>query len=92
MIHDPLGFEQTFEIERIWLLVILDVCTRVVLGYHLVLEREYSRHDVIKTIEKALTLHQPRVFRLPPMGYGTGGFPSGKIPRVWAYTPLLLLA
>ena len=35
VVRDPLGFEQEFEIERIWLLVIIDVCTRAVLGYHI---------------------------------------------------------
>jgi putative transposase len=82
VIRDPLGFEQEFEIERIWLLVILDVRTRAVLGYHLVLEREYSRYDVIKTIERALTPHRPRTFTLSQLGYGPGGFPSGKLPEL----------
>jgi putative transposase len=82
VIRDPLGFEQEFEIERIWLLVILDVRTRVVLGYHLVLEREYSRYDVIKTIERALMPHRPRTFTLPQLAYGPGGFPSGKLPEL----------
>lgn len=83
VIKDPLGFEQEFEIERIWLLVIIDVCTRAVLGYQLVLTREYSRYDVIKTIEKALAPHQPRSFTLPDVGYGAGGgFPSGKLPEL----------
>jgi putative transposase len=35
VIPDPLGFEHEFEIERVWLLVIIDVCTRAVLGYTL---------------------------------------------------------
>jgi transposase InsO family protein len=83
VIRDPLGFEQEFEIERIWLLVIIDVCTRAVLGYHLVLSREYSRYDVIKTIEQTLTPHRPRTFTLPDVGYGlAGGFPSGKLPEL----------
>ena len=82
VVLDPLGFEQEFEIERIWLLVILDVCTRAVLGYHLVLEREYSRYDVIKTIERALTPHRPRSFTLSDLDYGNGGFPSGKLPEL----------
>jgi len=82
VIRDPLGFEQEFEIERLWLLVI-DVCTRAVLGYHLVLSREYSRYDVIKTIKQALAPHQPRTFTLPNVGYGVaGGFPSGKLPEL----------
>ncbi|MGZ9709210.1 transposase [Glaciimonas sp. GNP009] len=83
VIRDPLGYEQELEIERIWLLVILDVCTRAVLGYHLVIAREYSRYDVIKTIEQALTPHQPRSFTLQGVGYGgAGGFPSGKLPEL----------
>ena len=83
VIRDPLGFEQEFEIERIWLLVIIDVCTRAVLGYHLVLSREYSRYDVIKTIEHALTPHRLHAFTLPGIGYGAhGGFPSGKLPEL----------
>lgn len=83
VIRDPLGFEQEVEIERVWLLVIIDVCTRAVLGYNLVLSREYSRYDVIKTIERALVPHTPRTFTLPAVGYGTsGGFPSGRLPEL----------
>jgi putative transposase len=77
IVRDPLGFEQEFEIERLWLLVIMDLCTRAVLGYHLVLSPEFSRYDVIRTIEQALVPHQQRVFTLPDIGYGTAGaFPS----------------
>jgi len=83
VISDPLGYEQEVEIDRIWLLVILDVCTRAVLGYHLVIAREYNRYDVIKTIEHALTPHRPRIFTLPGVGYGNlGGFPSRKLPEL----------
>ncbi|MFB9129088.1 hypothetical protein ACFFYR_40320 [Paraburkholderia dipogonis] len=39
VVRDPLGFEHEFEVERVWLLVIIDVCTRVVLGYHLAMTR-----------------------------------------------------
>ena len=83
VVRDPLGFEQEFEIERIWLLVIVDVWSRVVLGYHVSLNREYSRYDVIRTIENALAPHRPRQFSLPDVGYGAnGGFPSGKLPEL----------
>ncbi len=80
VVRDPLGFEQEFEIERIWLLVIVDVWSRAVLGYHVSLGREYSRYDVIRTIENALEPHRTRRFTLPGIGYGaSGGFPSGKL-------------
>jgi putative transposase len=83
VVRDPLGFEQTFEIERIWLLVIIDVWSRAVLGYHVSLNREYSRYDVIRTIEAALEPHRVRQFTLPGFGYGAlGGFPSGKLPEL----------
>jgi transposase InsO family protein len=83
VVRDPLGFEQEFEIERIWLLVIVDVWSRAVLGYHVSLNREYSRYDVIRTIENALAPHRPRQFTLPGVGYGDrGGFPSGKLTEI----------
>jgi transposase InsO family protein len=83
VVRDPLGFEQQFEIERIWLLVIIDVYSRAVLSYHLSLNREYSRYDVIRTIEAALEPHRPRRFTLPGVGYGEfGGFPSAKFAEL----------
>lgn len=86
VVRDPLGFEHEFEIERVWLLVIIDVCTRTVLGYHVVLAREYSRYDVIKTIEKALEPHLPGRFTIPGLEYGPhDGFASYRLPELgWA--------
>ena len=83
VVKDPLGFEQEFEIERIWLLVIIDVFTRAVLGYHVSLNREYSRYDVIRTVEATLEPHRTRTFTLPGVNYGAaGGFPSTKLPEL----------
>jgi transposase InsO family protein len=83
VIRDPLGFEQEFEIERIWLLVIIDVWSRAVLGYHVSQNREYNQYDVIQTIEAALEPHRAITFTLPGVGYGSlGGFPSGKLPEL----------
>ena len=56
---------------------------RAVLGYHVSLNREYSRYDVIRTIENALAPHRPRQVTLPGIGYGaSGGFPSGKLSEL----------
>ena len=38
----PLGFEHEFEIERVWLLVIIDVCTRVVARPLLLLDSGFN--------------------------------------------------
>ena len=79
VVRDPLGFEQQFEIERIWLLVLIDVFSRAVLGYHVSLNREYNRHDIIRTLENALEPHRARTFTVPGIAYGVhDGFPSSK--------------
>jgi hypothetical protein len=83
IVRDPLGFEHEFEVERVWLLVIIDVCTRVVLGYHLVMAREYSRYDVIKTIENALEPHPSHNFRIPGLIRALqDGFASQRLPEL----------
>jgi hypothetical protein len=38
------------------------------LGYHVSLNRDYGRYDVVRTIEAALELHRARVFTLPGVG------------------------
>lgn len=45
--------------------------------------REYSRYDVVKTIENALEPHRPRIFTIPGLAYGPqDGFPSGRLPEL----------
>ncbi len=83
VVRDPLGFVHEFEMERVWLLVIIDVCTRAVLGFHLVLASEYSRYDVIRTIENAREPHRARTFSIPGLAYGPDdGFPSQRLPEL----------
>jgi putative transposase len=83
VVRDPLGFAHEFEIERVWLLAIIDVCTRAVLGYHIALAREYCRYDVIKTIENALEPHHARTFTIAGLSRGTlDGFPSERLPEL----------
>jgi hypothetical protein len=79
VVSDPLGFEHEFEIERVWLLVIIDVCTRAVLGYHLVMGREYSRYDVAKRSRmpwNRIVLGHSQ-FPVFPMGCRKDFLPSG---------------
>src|SRR6185295_19256639 len=86
-------YEQRFEVERAWLLVILDVCTRCVLGYHLCLAAEYGRYDVIKTIENALTPQNRRPITVEGLVYlKDGALPSSVLPElgyaVWQWIKL----
>lgn len=83
VVRDPLGFAHEFEMERVWLLAIIDVCTRAVLGYHIAIAREYCRYDVIKTIENALEPHHARTFTIAGLSRGTlDGFPSERLPEL----------
>lgn len=80
---DPLGVPTEYEINRVWLLVILDVFTRCVLGYQVVCSPEVSRFDVIRTIELALQPHAPRQFSHPLLQYSPkSGFPSMVLPEL----------
>lgn len=77
------GVEESFEIERVWLLTILDVCSRAVLGYHIVLDPEYSRFDVLKTVERALVPWRAPLLTIPGLRYGPGaGMPSERFPEL----------
>jgi hypothetical protein len=58
VVRDQLGFEHEFEIERVWLLAIIDVCTRAVLGYHIALalrarEKGWTSSGALKILESA---------------------------------------
>ena len=72
--------------SRIWLLVIIDVATRVVLGYHLCLNSEYSSYDVLKCIENAIKPKEKLNLTIPSLRYpNNGGFHSIAIPKTkWA--------
>jgi predicted DNA-binding protein YlxM (UPF0122 family) len=90
-IKDPFGYETILEIERIWILAIIEVVTRAILGYSLVIGGEnYSKDDVESAIEDALMPHQPRSLTIPGLTYANaGGFPSAKFPacsyRCWSW-------
>src|SRR5690606_4500197 len=46
-------------IHRIWVIVLIDVYTRVVLGYHLSLGKEVNKFDVLKAIRNSVKKYQP---------------------------------
>ena len=77
------GVEESFEIDRVWLLTIIDVCSRAVLGYHIVLEPEYSRFAVLKTVERALVPWRAPALTIPGLRYAPGaGMPSERFPEL----------
>ena len=79
---DPQGIERIFETERVWLLAIIDVATRCILGYTLCLHRECSRHEVIATIGHALTPAKVPLITLAGLSLAAaGGFVSQAVPE-----------
>lgn len=65
-------------LERLWLLVIIDVFTRAILGYHISLNSEYNADDVLLCVKHALTPWAPQTITIPGLSYAKdAGFPSG---------------
>jgi len=75
------GDVRTEVCSRPQLLVIEDIATRAILGYHLCINQEYSALDVLKCIQHAVVPWKEKTFSNPALSYPSGaGFPSGLIP------------
>ncbi len=76
----PEGLYRPLVLTRCWLLVLIDVVSRAVLGYHLSLNPRYNRFDVLRCIANALDTWHPRELTIPGMQYALGaGLPSGVV-------------
>jgi putative transposase len=82
----PEGDFITEVIDRIWLLVIVDVATRSVLGHHISVNKEYNLDDVLCCIRNAIVPYKKINFSIPNISYNAqGGIPSAEIPETaWA--------
>ena len=80
--RDASGLEEHIDVNRVWLLVIIEVFSRTILGWNLVLSAEYNRHDVIRTIQHALLPQQKRAsLSIAGLSYAAaGGFVSEAAP------------
>lgn len=65
-------------IHRLWVIVILEVVSKAVLGYHLSMRREVSKEDVLRTIKKALGTWHARTlaFSTDAVYRKEAGFPA----------------
>src|SRR5699024_7573883 len=73
----PEGDEIVKTMYRIWILVIIDVATRAILGHHLCLNKEYSSNDVLHCIRNAVVPWEPQPLTIPGLTYAdSGDFPS----------------
>ena len=82
----PERYQLTKVMERPWLLLILDVTTRCILGWSISFNSEYTAIDVMTCIKNALEPWTPKTFTIDELNYSpTGGFPSGIYPEAaWA--------
>nr|WP_181726122.1 hypothetical protein [Polaromonas sp.] len=82
LVPSPHGGEEARMIHRLWVVVIIEVVSRAVLGYHLSLRRECSAEDVLRAIKHALTQWAPRELQFSGTAYvEAAGLPSGRSPR-----------
>ena len=66
-------------LNRVWLLTVIDVASRAVIGYHLSLNKEYSKEDVKKCFQSAIIPWEPKELSIPGLKYAkNAGFPSNK--------------
>ncbi len=82
----PTGDEEYYELSRLWILTILDVATRTVLGYRLCLNSEYSAEDVLQCVRNAVVPKRLMEFTIPGLKYPEKiGFHSSYIKETeWA--------
>lgn len=64
-------------LKRLWLIALIEVRSRVVLGYHLSLRKECNEEDLLTAIKNALGRWQPRELTVPNQHYqDQSGFPA----------------
>ncbi len=83
---NPYGGVHTVTLDRLWLLAIKDVFTRVILGYVISFNAEYTAEDVLRCIKHAVTPWSRLTLTIPGLAYpGGSGLPSGRFPQcAWA--------
>ncbi|MFA2884966.1 hypothetical protein [Acinetobacter pittii] len=77
LIPDLYGNNIPTIIHRIWVIVLIDVFSRAVLGYHISYNKEVTQEDTLKAIRKSLSVWIPKKISLIGMSYKEkAGFPS----------------
>jgi len=97
---DSYGEPVRYEILRVWLVLLIDVYSRCVLGYSIALGHTYDQVDLLKAIFNSLAPHQRPPQIIANINYATtGGFPSEhgnawetwstlKLDNAWAHKAL----
>lgn len=79
-LNDADGIEREYPLSRLWLIVLIDLASRAVLGYHISLSENYTAEDVLECIGNSLVPWKPKTLPSPRIHYRPGGgLPSGVI-------------
>ncbi len=82
LIPSPHGGFESRKIHRLWVIVLIEVESRAVIGYYLSLRKECSAEDVLRAIKKALTPWVPMEMQFSERAYIPGaGLPSHHAER-----------
>lgn len=77
MVPSPHGGYEQRKIHRLWVIVIIEVSTRAVLGYYLSMRREVGAEDVLRAVRNALGKWERRAISFSEFAYSTeANFPS----------------
>lgn len=78
---------------RMWLIAVIDVATRCIIGYSISPHMNYNQFDVLEAIKNSIAPHEHKAFKLKSLPYPeTGGFPSEAIPEAkWALFNTIML-
>jgi len=77
----PDGIPRVKEVERIWLIALVDVGSRSVLGYSISLNRQCNMPDVLEAVHASVVPQNRRELTIPGLELKPGaGFPADEIP------------
>lgn len=78
---------------RAWLIAVIDVATRVIIGYSVSPYENYNQYDVLMAAHNAIVPHEKKEFTHKSFKYPeNGGYPSLAIPEAqWAAFDMIML-
>lgn len=78
---------------RMWLIAVIDVSTRTILGYSLTANENYNQMDILRAIRNTIMPKTPIQFKLKGLKYPDNyGYPSLAIPETeWAMPNTIML-
>ncbi|MBY8972729.1 Mu transposase C-terminal domain-containing protein [Pseudomonas sp. P867] len=80
---DTFGLTCLSEILTLWVILVIDVFSRCVLGYSLALGKNYDQTDLLTAVYNSLAPHKKPPAVVPGLTYKVqGGFPSDKNPEL----------